>query len=219
MKENALKTLKTIGIYAGISIATVSLIFSTICGIIYIVNPTPHQYHVYEEMNVLEYNRTKCELVEEINNVIKSNAPTSCLNGITVLDNCLDYDVDICFVLAQGLQESHFGTTGLARKTNSVWNVLAFDGKSYDEIDKKGKYKSPDDSVKPYMELLKKRYLTGGRTEHNLLSKYVDADGNRYATSETYEQSLMAKYNNIKSSTKIDSLSLELKKYSIILGY
>ena len=136
-----------------------------------------------------------------------------------MVDKCIAYDIDINFVLAQGHIESHFGTQGLARKTNSVWNVLAYDSLSYEEISDKGKYHSPDASIEPYLSLLKERYINGNVTEYDLLVKYVDKNGKRYASSKTYEDAVRKQYVYIKNHTQIDSLSLELKKYAIILGY
>lgn len=180
-------------------------------------NYTVNKFHIFEEMTELKYNDVKYQLAVSIDDYIKKIAPTSCLNGITILDNCLRYDIDICFVLAQGEKESHFGTQGLARKTNSVFNVFAYDGHGYDEICNKGKYKSPDASVEPYMQLLQNRYLID-KTEYDLLAEYVDKNGQRYASAPDYEDSLRIIYNRIKTNTPIDSLTQELKKYSIILG-
>ena len=44
-------------------------------------------------------------------------------------------------ISGQGKVESHFGTQGLASKTNSVWNYKAFDGYKLNEIPKDEKYK------------------------------------------------------------------------------
>ena len=177
-----------------------------------------HSYYIYEDMNRLKYEETKYELVTAIDEYIASVAPNSCLNGIAILDNCLKYNMDVCFVLAQGQNESYFGTTGLARKTNSVFNVLAFDGKKFEEIDRKGKYKYPDESIEPYMILLQKEYLINGKTEYDMMDKYVNKHGKRYASSETYEVALKNTFLKIKNNTRIDSLSQELHKYQLILG-
>ena len=126
-------------------------------------------YEIYTEMNQLTYDSIKSVLVEQVNSYIQQSAPTSALDGLVVVNNCIDYDIDICFVLAQGEIESHFGTKGLARKTNSVFNVYAFDGKELHEINKNGKYKHPDDSVEPYIELLKREYLVENKTEYDML--------------------------------------------------
>lgn len=177
-----------------------------------------HSVCIYEDMNKLKYGNVKYELVVAIDNYIRKTAPNSSLNGIAILDNCIKYNMDVCFVLAQAENESHFGTTGLARKTNSVFNVLAFDGYKYEDIYEKGKYRHPDESIEPYMELLKKDYLINGKTEYDMMNKYVNRQGKRYASSETYENALKATFLKIKNNTEIDSLSQELQKYKLILG-
>ncbi len=183
-----------------------------------IIKKQPYSYQVYEEMNKLKYQSTKFELVNSIDLYIKSVSTQSCLNGIALLDKCIEYDMDICFVLAQGQIESEFGTTGLARKTNSVWNVYAFDGLNYKEICDKGKYKYPDESIEPYLKLLKDDYLVNGKTEYDMMHKYVNKNGKRYASANDYENKIVNTYSKIKKETKIDSLSQELKKYRLILG-
>jgi len=176
--------------------------------------------YVQECSITLKYNTAKGLLVEEVDKYIKRAASSSALDGYVIVEECLENSIDICFVLAQGEQESHFGTTGLARKTNSVFNVFAFDGLSHDAISEKGKYKHPNYSVAPYIELLKNDYLVNGKTEYDLMEKdqYVNRHGARYASSETYERSLLDKFTKIKQTTKIDSLYQETNKYKLFLG-
>lgn len=170
-------------------------------------------------MHTLKYNDAKLELVNEVDNYIKSVASQSSLDGYVIVEECMNSGIDICFVLAQGENESHFGTTGLARRTNSVFNVYAFDGQSHEQISEKGKYKHPNYSVAPYIELLKNDYLINGKTEYDLMDgEYVNKNGARYASSETYEKALLAKYTKIRQNTKIDSLSQETNKYKLFLG-
>ena len=170
-------------------------------------------------VHTLKYNAAKLALVNEVDNYIKTIASQSSLDGYVIVEECLNNSIDICFVLAQGEQESHFGTSGLARRTNSVFNVYAFDGQSHDEISEKGKYKHPNYSVAPYIELLKKDYLVDGKTEYDLMDgQYVNKNGLRYASSETYEKSLLDKYTKIRQNTKVDSLCQETNKYKLFLG-
>lgn len=180
-------------------------------------NKTNGKFEIYEEKMTLKYNAIKCQLVDEVDRYIDSIAQSSALEGIVVVDNCLLYDIDICFVLAQGQKESHFGTQGMARKTNSVWNVFAFDGHKYEDICKNGKYNSPNQSVKPYMDLLTSNYLVD-KTEYDLLTEYVDKNGKRYASAEDYEKSLYGIYNRIRTETHIEEYAQELKRYKILLG-
>ena len=170
-------------------------------------------------VHTLKYNAAKLELVNEVDNYIKSIATQSSLDGYVIVEECMNSGIDICFVLAQGENESHFGTTGLARRTNSVFNVYAFDGHSHEQISEKGKYKHPNYSVAPYIELLKNDYLVNGKTEYDLMdTEYVNKHGKRYASSESYEKALLDKYTKIRESTKIDSLSQETNKYKLFLG-
>lgn len=176
------------------------------------------RYEIYTEMNQMTYDSIKSVLVEQVNSYIQQTAPTSALDGLVVVNKCIDYDIDICFVLAQGEIESHFGTKGLARKTNSVFNVYAYDGKELHEINKNGKYKHPDDSVEPYIELLKREYFVENKTEYDMLKKYVNYRGNRYASATDYEQKLSSKIEKIQQTTDIENTYQMLKKQAYILG-
>lgn len=163
----------------------------------------------------LKYWESKAELVDEVYSYIKKYAPTSNLSAVILVDKCEEYRVDIKFALAQGHQESHFGTQGLASKTNSVWNVGAFDSLSYSEIHKKHIFSNPNQSIEPYLELLTTKYLFGNKTEQDLLKSFVSKDGKRYASSQNYEALLSHKYEAIKCDTKIDSLQGVLRYWTV----
>jgi len=175
-------------------------------------------YEIYNETNKLIHDSIKLALLNEVDGYVQKTAPSSSLSGLVIINACLKNDIDICFVLSQAEQESHFGTTGLARKTNSVFNVFAFDGHDYNAINSNGKYAHPNDCVEPYIKLLKRDYLVNGKTEYDMLDKYVNKHGKRYASSETYEAALQKNFSRIKTTTRIDSLSQELHKYRLILG-
>ena len=201
------------------------IVFMTLVGyIVYPVHNIRHGYHkyttyeIYNETNKLVHDSIKLALLNEVDGYIKKVAPSSSLSGLAIINTCIKNDIDICFVLSQAEQESHFGTAGLARKTNSVFNVFAFDGHDYNAINSNGKYAHPNDCVEPYIQLLKKDYLVDGKTEYDMLNKYVNKHGKRYASSETYESALQNNFLRIKTTTKIDSLSQELHKYRLILG-
>lgn len=143
-------------------------------------------------------------LVSEVDDYINEISPTSKLEGKIVVDMCLKYNVDIIFVLAQGQIESHFGTTGTARKTNSVFNVGAFDGRSSATQIKKGfGFEHPNESVEPYLKLLCNNYLVNGMNTDKLMYNYVNKYGHRYASSRGYEQMLRCVYNSINKNTNI----------------
>ena len=113
-----------------------------------------YPFEIMRQEAELSYNENKSKLVHIVDDYIKTNAPNSSLSGYCIVTNCEKYDLDIKFVLAQGQVESCFGTKGLATKTNSVFNVGAYDNKTYEEINGNFKYKHPDFSVEPYMQLL-----------------------------------------------------------------
>ncbi len=177
-----------------------------------------YPFEVMKHEAELSYNQYKSDLVEEVKDYIDSIAPTSSLNGYAVVELCEKYDLDIKFVLAQGQLESHFGTTGMAIKTNSVFNVGAYDKLTIEQINGKYKYKHPDHSIEPYMKLLYKDYITGSKTELDLMTKYVNKNGKRYSSNTNYERDMLNLYQKIDKETNISELQGEMRRYRIILG-
>lgn len=100
----------------------------------------------------------------------------------------------IRYRLAQGILESHLGTKGIAKTTNSVWNG------TYDDGQILYTYGTPNESIEPYLALLKDKYLmkitSNGDTIqtglHTLLDDrgYKNMHGNRFATARGYENAL-----------------------------
>ena len=125
------------------------------------------------------------------------------MRALVLVENCEKYGIPISFTLAQGEIESHFGTTGLAYRTNSVWNVGAYD--SYSLSDITHKFSNPNNSVVPYLELLTSNYLFN-KTVEDLLDNFVDINGNRYASDTYYETKLKSKIDYIKEHYRIDEL-------------
>jgi len=147
----------------------------------------------------------------EVDNYIKSIAPTSKLSGKDIVEKCLEYNIDIAFVLAQGQIESHYGTTGTARKTNSVFNVGAYDGHSANKQNKNGfGFNNPNDSIEPYLILLTNEYLVNGKTEYDLMNNYINYLCMRYASNKNYERMLKSVYNKIKKTTNIYDLQYNI---------
>ena len=160
------------------------------------------------EINIIEYtDSVKTQLITEVDTYINTIAPSSKLDGEIVVDKCCEYNVDIAFVLAQGQIESHFGTTGTARKTNSVFNVGAYDGYSASRQHANGfGFSHPNESVEPYLILLTNNYLVNGKTVNDLMVSYINYLGMRYASDTRYEHMLRSVYNKINSKTNINSL-------------
>ena len=199
------------------------IVISIILGIIVIFNiglfiGTKIVHYDFESNQLREYElkyyETKSQLVDEVQNYINTVAPTSDLRACVLVDACEKYNIEVKFVLAQGELESHFGTKGLASKTNSVWNVGAYDGYYYSNIMTIHKYPHPNMSIEPYLKLLYKKYLTY-ETEVGLLRNFVDHDGNRFASDKNYEERLSYKYKYIGNNTRIDSLSSQLNYWRI----
>lgn len=203
-------------------------VFAVICLIVQTVfvvrdeiekrNIRNYPFTVMKHEAVLSYNEYKSRLVKEVKHYIDSVAPTSTLSGYAIVDMAEKYDLDIKFVLAQGQLESHFGTTGMAVKTNSVFNVGAYDGMKFENINGKFRYKHPDFSIEPYMQLLYKNYITGSKTELDLMAKYVTKGGKRFSSNSNYERELMNLYKRIDDTTDISTLQGEVRRYRIICG-
>lgn len=162
----------------------------------------------------VQYNGVKADLVSATQHYIDSVAPNSGLRALILVENCEKYGIPISFTLAQGEVESHFGTRGLASRTNSIWNVGAYDGHDYNSVSYR--YDNPNDSVVPYLKLLNDNYLRG-RTTQDLLESFVDINGNRYASDKYYENKLKLTLEYIENHYTIDKLQSRLYYYKVRL--
>lgn len=160
------------------------------------------------------YQGVKSDLVDVTQHYIDSVAPNSGLRALVLVENCEKYGIPVTFALAQGEIESHFGTKGLAFRTNSVWNVGAYDSYGIDDI--QHRFGNPNDSVVPYLDLLVNNYLPGKIVE-DLLENFVDINGNRYATDKYYESKLKTVYEHIQTNYHIDELQSRLNYYKVRL--
>lgn len=160
------------------------------------------------------YQGIKSDLVDITQHYIDSVAPNSGLRALDLIEKCEKYGIPVSFTLAQGEVESHFGTTGLAFRTNSVWNIGAYD--NYDVGSIKYRYNNPNDSIEPYLSLLDSNYLKN-KTIEDLLESFTDINGNRYATDKYYEIKLRTVHNYIQSNYSIDGLQSKLHYYKVRL--
>lgn len=156
----------------------------------------------------------KVALINEVQKYITQVAPSSNLRGYAIVEECEKYNVNVCFVLAQGEIESHFGTKGVASRLNSVFNVGIYDGKTSEQIDSKYKFEYPNESIEPYLKLLTTRYLVN-KTEEELLIKFIDINNKRYASNPNYEVMLSDKYKFITENTKIVEYYAQMKSWAI----
>lgn len=159
----------------------------------------------------IQLNETKQELISEVDKYIKRVAPRSRMTGKNLVERCDEYGVDIRLALVQGHMESHFATAGTAARTNSAFNVGAFDGHSAKTQIRNGYgFSHPDQSVEPYLKLLKKRYLVNGKTEQDLLRNFVSGGGHRYASYRGYETALRSQWKAI-DKTKLTKVYIDYK--------
>lgn len=110
----------------------------------------------------------------------------------TLVKVSIESGIDLPFIMAAAHQESCFGATPRAKRTNSVFSEGCYDnGKNVVT------YKDANDSVYGYVKLLKKSYLVNGKTIMDLLKpgKFVNGVGNRYASDKKYE----SKVNSIRN--------------------
>ena len=143
----------TIGLAVGTTVIT-HKVLNDRCG------NSDYNYQIYRSRVELAMEGTRDRIVTDIDHYIDSIAPDSGLNGIKLFEMCEKYGVDVRFVLAQGQAESHFGTKGMAAKTNIVWNVNTRDNDTLEDIRRrKDDYSHPDKSIEPYLQLLVNKYL------------------------------------------------------------
>ena len=110
----------------------------------------------------------------------------------TLVKVSIESGIDLPFIMAAAHQESCFGATPRAKRTNSVFSEGCYDnGKNVVT------YKDANDSVYGYVKLLKNSYLVNGKTIMDLLKpgKFVNGVGNRYASDKKYE----SKVNSIRN--------------------
>ena len=143
------------------------------------------------------------ELIAEVENYVFKTFPTTHKTIPTsIVENALEHEVDIVFMMAQTQIETAFGTTGAGRQTSrrSLFGV-AFK-----------KYDSYENAIKDYLRILKKFYLGNGRTEQHLMNNYTTKSGARYAANPKYEIELKNAYKNISNKTTIKSLQNQYKE-------
>jgi flagellum-specific peptidoglycan hydrolase FlgJ len=217
MKENIKKALKygILGLFFGIISLGVHLYSSIKEDQHYEEN---YVFKIFRDNLELDYYGAKDTLVDAIDAYIKEIAPASVMNGLAFVNNCDEYNMDLFFVVAQAQVESSFATTGLGHKMNSAFNVKAYDGKGSKHMDK---HSHPDESIEPYIKLLKTDYLydvsTGEtKTEMDLMNNYVNFEGKRYATNPDYERMMLSTYK--KLTDRYGNLYDEYLKFKTLCG-
>lgn len=178
---------------------------------------TQYRYSNLEEIE-LSYWNCKYEIIEEMNGFVQSKVENTNMSSLMLLNLCDKYNIDVRLPLSQGLIESHYGTKGLAFKTNSIFNMGAYDGWKYDKILGIYKYAHPNMSIEPYLKTLSRSYLAEDKTEADLLKNFVNSSGSRYASYKGYESELRLTWAEINSTTRLDSLLREYNYYKLELN-
>lgn len=111
-------------------------------------------------------------------------------------------DIDICFMMAQAQIETCYGKLGIGRASSrhSLFGV------------ERAYYKDYTEAVYAYAKMLKKSFLVNGKTEKQLMRRYVNKSGNRYATNPRYEAELTSAYKTIVSKTEIAQLQQQYRR-------
>ena len=104
------------------------------------------------------------------------------------------HNIELPFIMAVAHQESCFGATPRAKRTNSVFSVG-----SYDNGKNAVTYSDPNDSVEGFTDLIKTHYLNDGKTINNILTDgcFTNDNGYRYASDEKYESKIRNVRNRI----------------------
>lgn len=126
-------------------------------------------------------------MIDEVQTYINKNAPKAHKDLPTLLvDNGLQHNIDIAFMMAQAQYETSFGTAGAGRPSSR-----------YSLFGVNGKFKNYEDAICKYITLLKNNYLTKGKTEQHLMKNYTNNNGNRYCPNSNYEAKLRKYYNSV----------------------
>ncbi len=118
------------------------------------------------------------------------------LSADSIVYYCLKYNYDISLLLAQGWVESFFGTVGRAIKTNSVFNIGAWDNKTVTT------YQTINSCIEPYIFIMQRDYLLN-KSINELLNNFINKYGYRYATNKEYEKIIKKRRNYIIKNTSI----------------
>ena len=148
------------------------------------------------EMRQARLDSLREQMLDEVTSYIKKVAPTSYeALPACMVEQCLENELDLCFMLSQTQLETCFGTQGMGRATSR-----------YSMFGVSRRYTSYENCIADYVALLKSNYLVNGRTEQDLMKNYVNDGGFRYASSPTYEEELSATYKRVVKSTNIRDL-------------
>lgn len=112
----------------------------------------------------------------------------------TLVRASIEKGFDLPFLMAVAHQESCFGATPRAQRTNSV-----FSEGSWDNGKNAVTYSDPNESVYGYIDLINRSYIVNGKTLFDLLAPgaFVNGIGKRYASDTNYENKIKRLRNRI----------------------
>ena len=170
-----------------------------------------NEYAIYEkglhDLKVKEMERCMQEKYLRLKGHKDYNAKDIVLSAEQLVTDCEETNYDIVLAAAQAWNESAWGTTPRARRSNSVFSVGAYDN-GEDVVS----YSHQNASVRPYINLMQNDYSMNGDTLTDIMSgkrQLVNQQGKRYASDVNYEKKLRATYNAIKKTYPILSWDLE----------
>jgi hypothetical protein len=125
------------------------------------------------------------------------------LTPLEIVKKCYEHNFKISNLLAHLHQESCFGMTPRARKSNSPFSVMLYDNPKKPD----GKiYNSQDDSIEGFLNLIEKDYLRNGKTYSDLISgknSFINYQNNRYAQDPNYEAKIQQLTNRVEKNFPI----------------
>lgn len=112
----------------------------------------------------------------------------------TLVKASMEENFDLPFLMAVAHQESCFGATPRAQRTNSV-----FSEGSWDNGKNAVTYSDPNESVYGYIDLMNRSYIVNGKSLFDLLvpGEFVNGIGKRYASDVNYERKIKSLRNRI----------------------
>ena len=112
----------------------------------------------------------------------------------TLVKASMEENFDLPFLMAVAHQESCFGATPRAQRTNSV-----FSEGSWDNGKNTVTYSDPNESVYGYIGLMNRSYIVNGKSLFDLLvpGEFVNGIGKRYASDVNYERKIKSLRNRI----------------------
>ncbi len=147
-------------------------------------------------------------LVQEIQTYINHHSRgRSKVKPEKIVNLCMKHNFDLPLLLAQARIEGAFATIGRPRSTGSIFGVGLYDnGKT------KKWFKNPNQSIEPYIKLVKYNYIRNRSINSVLLNGYKNHRGQRYASAPNYGRVIYKTRKEIIRKTKIDDLYNELKE-------